>query len=96
MSAITLIIFGLIGFWVYWSIKHEGIFWLPRTVAALGSFFIFLWMCFKIGSQVKPAWFAFFVMMSSGGVLFFIVTKFVLWCDKKVEERVGENPYNKK
>ena len=96
MSILNLIIFGLVGFWFYYSVKHEGVFWIPRTATALGSFFIFIWMCFKIASQVKPAWFAFFVMMSSAGVLMTVVTKFVLWCDKKVEERVGKDPYNKK
>ena len=96
MSAITLIVFGLIGFWVYWSVKHEGIFWIPKAATAIGGFFLYIWMVFEIASQVKPAWFAFFVMISSGGVLMIISTKFVMWCQEKVDERVGMDPYNKK
>ena len=91
MSSLTLIIFCLVGFWVYYSVKHEGVCWIPTTATVLGGFFLFIWMTFKIASQVKPAWFVFFVIMSSGGIMVVIANKFVLWCAKKVEERVGLN-----
>ena len=63
MSALTSIIFGLVGFWVYYSVKHEGVFWIPRTTTAIGGFFLFVWMTFIIASQVKLAWFAFFLYL---------------------------------
>ena len=93
MDALTFIVFGFIAYWSYWSIKHEGVFWIPTTATLLGGFFLFIWMTFKIASQVKPAWFVFFVIMSSGGIMVVIANKFVLWCDKKVEERVGLDLY---
>ena len=96
MSAIELIIFGLIGYWVYWSVKHEGIFWIPRTATVLGSFVFYIWMTFKIVSQVKPSWLAFFVAMSGAGVLSIFTFKIFIAIQNKIDERVGLDPYNKK
>ena len=83
MNALTFIIFGLIAYWVYYSVKHEGIFWIPRTATVLGSFVFYIWMTFKIISQVKPSWLAFFVAMSSFGVLSVITQRIVRWFEKK-------------
>tara|TARA_A100001388_G_C28508105_1_gene374910 strand:- start:226 stop:600 length:375 start_codon:yes stop_codon:yes gene_type:complete len=96
MSAITLIVFGLIGFWVYYSVKHEGIYWIPRTGAAIGGFVLYLWMMFKIFREVQPTWFAVFLVISSIIVLTKIADKIVFWADNKIEERVGKDPYKQK
>ena len=93
MSALTLIIFALVGYWVYYSVKHEGIFWIPRTATVLGSCVFFIWMTFKIQTQVNPAWFAFFVNMSSFAILILIIIKIVNFFQNKIEERVGVDPY---
>ena len=93
MNALTFIIFGLIAYWVYYSVKHEGIFWIPRTATVLGSFVFYIWMTFKIVSQVKPSWLAFFVAMSSFGVLSVITQRIVMWFEKEVEKRMGKNRY---
>ena len=95
MDALTFIVFGFIAYWAYWSIKHEGIFWIPRTATVLGSFVFYIWMTFKIVSQVKPSWFAFFVGMSSFGVLSIFTFRIVGWFQNKIDERVGKDPYKK-
>ena len=95
MNILNLIIFALVGYWVYYSVKHEGIFWIPRIATVLGSFVFYIWMTFKIVSQVKPSWLAFFVGMSSFAVLSIIVYRIVFWCENKIEKRVGVDPYKK-
>jgi len=93
MDAFTLVICGIVGFWVYYSVKHEGVIWIIRTATVLGSFVFFIWMTFKINTQVNPAWFGFFVTMSSGAVLMIIVWRIVMWCENEIERRVGSEPY---
>ena len=93
MDVFTLVICGIVGFWVYYSVKHEGVIWLIRTATVLGSFVFFIWMVFKIATQVNPAWFGFFVTMSSGAVLMIIVWRIVMWCENEIERRVGSDPY---
>ena len=95
MSILNLIIFALVGYWVYYSVKHEGIFWIPRTATVLGSFVFYIWMTFKIVSQVKPSWLALFVGMSSFAVLSIIVYRIVIWCENEIEKRVGVDPYKR-
>ena len=95
MNILNLIIFALVGYWVYYSVKHEGIFWIPRIATVLGSFVFYIWMTFKIVSQVKPSWLAFFVGMSSFAVLSIIVYRIVFWCENKIEKRVGVDPYKR-
>ncbi len=43
MSAIAFIIFGLFAWWVYYSVKHEGVYWIPKFFLALGVFVSFFW-----------------------------------------------------
>ena len=81
MSAITLIVFGLIGFWVYYSVKHEGIYWIPRTGAGIGGFLFCLWMMFKIFREVQPTLFAVFLVICVSIVLTKIGHKIVFWAD---------------
>tara|TARA_R100000734_G_C3262794_1_gene60979 strand:- start:274 stop:669 length:396 start_codon:yes stop_codon:yes gene_type:complete len=93
MDVFTLVICGIVGFWVYWSVKHEGVIWIIRTATVLGSGVFFIWMTFKIQTQLNPAWFAFFVNMSSFAVLSIIVWRIVMWCENEIERRVGSDPY---
>ena len=40
---ISILFFGLIAFWMYWNIKHKGIYWIPKILLLVGSFlFLFL------------------------------------------------------
>ena len=96
MSILNLIIFGLVGFWFYYSVKHEGIYWIPRTAAALGGGLFYFWMVFQIVSQVQPLWFAIFLVICGFVVFTKICEKIVFWADDKIEKRVGKDPYNKK
>ena len=99
MDAFTLVIFGIVGYWVYYSVKHEGVIWIIRTATILGSFVFYIWMTFKIVTQVQPAWLGFFVGMSSFAVLSIIFYRIVMCCEDEIEKRVGSDPhkeFNKK
>jgi len=93
MDVFTLVICGIVGFWIYWSVKHEGVIWIIRTATILGSGVFFIWMTFKIATQVQPAWLSFSVSMSSFAVLSIIVWRIVMWCENEIERRVGSDPY---
>ena len=93
MNAITFIIFGVISYWVYWSIKHEGIFWVPRTASSLGGFVIWIYLILKVSNQIDNNFLLIIftavsgVSIIGGGV--FLSQKF----DEIIEKRVGKTPY---
>ena len=96
--AISLIVFGLIGYWVYWSIKHEGIYWIPKASLAIGGFILFIGGLFKLIPLIPKNLFA---------NVIFLVTYVAVTClvsfgllpvfeaiEKKIEERMGKKPYS--
>ena len=96
MNALAFVVFGLIGYWVYYSVKHEGIYWIPRTAAAIGGFLFYIWMIIKIFNQVQPTWVAIFLVICASIVLTKIAEKIVFWADNKIKKKVGKDPYNQK
>ena len=108
MTIFAFIIFGFIGYWVYFSIKNEGIFWIPKAVIAIGSFALFIWgitflypilwepflkSTSALGQLLKTA----IVGLTYSMIYFSIAFKTVYkWLDKieeKIEERMGKKPY---
>ena len=93
MNALTFIVFGLISYWFYWSVKNEGIFWIPRTIAALGSFVLWMYLLFVIQPEINNNFLKILFAAGTGIIIFSIATNIALKCDKIIEKRVGKNPY---
>ena len=53
MEFYYLIIFGLGGLWAYWSIKKEGIFWIPRAIVNIGGFGLWMYLTFEYYSKIE-------------------------------------------
>ena len=111
MSAFGLIIFGLVGWWVYYCVKREGVYWIPRFFLCLAAFVGFFWgITFiypyiyepflksnsALGELTKT------VIFSSTYAIIYLfcidatILKWVEILEKKIEERFGKNIYNKK
>ena len=97
MSAITLIVFGLIGFWVYWSVKHEGIFWIPKAIVAIGGFSLWITQMFKYLQKFQGNWPLQLIAIIFVSVILLTTSNFLLdKIQKKIDERVGNDPYKTK
>ena len=92
MDALIIIIFGFIGYWDYYTVKHEGVIWIIRTTSVLGRFVSFIWMIFKTVNQVQ-LYGLFFLAMSSGAVLSIINCRIFMFCENEIKKRVGSDSY---
>ena len=96
MEFYYLIIFGLGGFWVYWSIKNEGILWIPRAIVNIGGFVLFFYLTFVHYSKIENN--ILFVLAMAATliplVLFALLINTIL--DEATEKRLGKEPYTSK
>jgi len=53
MEIYYLIIFGLGGLWVFFSIKNEGILWIPRAIVNIGSLVLFVYLTSEYYSKIE-------------------------------------------
>ena len=108
MNAITFIIFGFIAYWIYFSIKNEGIFWIPKMILGIGSFALFIWggaflipilwepfikSTSALGQLVKTAIFGLTYSMIFSSIAFKTVFKWLDKIDDKIEERMSKKTY---
>ena len=108
MNVFVFIILGFIGYWVYFSIKNEGIFWIPKMILCIGSFALFIWggaflipilweplikSTSALGQLVKTAIFGLTYSMIFCSIAFKTVFKWLDKIDEKIEERMGKKPY---
>ena len=108
MNIFTFIIFGFIGYWVYFSIKNEGIFWIPKMLLCFGGFALFMWSGYSLiqilwepflkstsalGQLVKTAIFGLTYSMIFCSIAFKTVYKLLDKIEEKIEERMGKKPY---
>ena len=108
MNVFVFIILGFIGYWVYFSIKNEGIFWIPKMILGIGSFALFIWggaflipilweplikSTSALGQLVKTAIFGLTYSMIFCSIAFQTVYKWLDKIDDKIEERMGKKPY---
>ena len=95
---ISFLVFGLIGYWVYWSIKHEGIYWIPKISLSIGGFILFMGGLFKLYPLIPKNLFAYGIFLVS----YVAVTSLVAFglipvieaIENKIEERMGKKPYS--
>tara|TARA_B100001093_G_scaffold510631_1_gene576873 strand:+ start:570 stop:941 length:372 start_codon:yes stop_codon:yes gene_type:complete len=95
MDALTFIVFGFIALWAYWSIKHEGIFWIPRTVSALGGIALWIYITFVHFNKIENGFLQLICIGGSMAVITIVSSKLVMYFDSLVEKRVGKDPYKK-
>ena len=95
MNALTFIVFGFIAYWSYWSIKHEGVFWIPKAVAALGGIALWIFSIFYIASQINNSIVQVIFMAVTGIAIGWISNSIQIYCSKTIEKRVGKDPYKK-
>ena len=93
MNVLTFIVFGLISYWFYWSVKHEGIFWIPRKATALGGFALWMYLIFKVGNQINNNFLQIIFIAGTGIFIGFLSYLIVESCNEMIEKRVGKNPY---
>ena len=98
LRIVYFICFCSAGYWVYYSVKHEGIFWLVRTLILLASLAIAIGIPFAVNSK-----FSINVFHSLLGIIvygIFLLLLYILnkrtWriCTKRIEKSYGKNPYN--
>ena len=95
--------FCCVGYWIYFSIKKEGLLWIPKALTAIGFGVLFFWSVFAVGKVLadkdvsgilKFAYFIGFV-----GFWYYmqmeIVMKLVDKFEEKIKERIGHDPYKK-
>ncbi len=108
MNIFTFIILGFIGYWVYFSIKNEGIFWIPKMLLCFGGFAIFIWGVTSLypilwepflkstsafGQLLKTAIFGLTYSIIFYSIAFKTLYKWLDKIDEKIEERMGKKPY---
>ena len=108
MSAIALIIFGLVGWYVYYCVKHEGVYWIPKILLSIGAFIGFFWgitfvfpyikSTSVLGQLVKTGIFSISYLVIYYVCMYATFSKWIVRLEEKIEERVGKDPYktNKK
>ena len=95
MDALTFIVFGFIALWAYWSIKHEGIFWIPKTVSALGSFLLWILLSMRYLDRIENNLVSILIIAGLGFLVMGAGVALVGIFDRLIEKRVGKDPYKK-
>ena len=95
MDALTFIVFGFIALWAYWSIKHEGIFWIPKTVSALGSFLLWILLSMRYVDRIENNLVSILILSCLGFLVMGAGVALVGIFDRLIEKRVGKDPYKK-
>ena len=111
MSAIALIIFGLVGWYAYYSVKHEGGYWIPKILLNTGAFVGFLWgirfiypyvyepfikSTSALGQLVKTGVVSISYLIIYFACMYATYSKWIVRIEEKIEERVGKDPYKTK
>ena len=96
MEFYYLIFFGLGGLWVYWSIKNEGILWIPRAIVNLGSFVLWMYLIFTQYGKIDNKFFQILAIAGTIIVLVAIALPINEFLDELTVKRLGKEPYTSK
>ena len=95
MGIAYFIVFCCVGYWIYFSIKKEGLLWIPRIIVNLGSFVLWGYLSLVIYPKI---WVGRLQLLASIGTIIGLVLV-VLPINNKLDELSGElfekNPYDK-
>ena len=91
-----LIIFGLGGFWVYLSIKNEGILWIPRVIVNIGGVALWGYLTFTQYGKIDNKFFQ--LIAIAGTMIVFVLVALPIneMLDKETVKRLGKEPYTPK
>ena len=106
MNIISFLIGGFIAYWLYWSIKRKGFYWLVKVLLLVGSFFLLfislvsyqhelnLLLRFFYGNKVvvKAICFVWYLIFAHS-IQKHIISPIIFVLDKKIEKRIGIDPY---
>ena len=96
MEFYYLIIFGLGGLWVYWSIKNEGILWIPRVIVNIGGFILWLYLTFTQYGKIDNKFFQIIAIAGTMIVFSLVILPINKILDKETVKRLGKEPYTSK
>ena len=96
MEFYYFIIFGLGGFWVYWSIKNEGILWIPRVIVNIGGFALWGYLTFTQYGKIDNKFFQILAIAGTIIVLVAIALPINEFLDELTVKRLGKEPYTSK
>ena len=96
MEFYYFIIFGLGGLWVYYSIKNEGILWIPRVIVNLGGFALWFYLVFSQYGKIDNKFFQ--IVASAGTIIVFVLIALPIneILDEETVKRLGKEPYSSK
>ena len=96
MEFYYFIIFGLGGLWVYYSIKNEGILWIPRAIVNLGGFALWFYLVFSQYGKIDNKFFQ--IVASAGTIIVFVLIALPIneMLDEETVKRLGKEPYSSK
>ena len=96
MEFYYLIIFGLGGLWVYWSIKNEVILWIPRVIVNIGGFILWLYLTFTQYGKIDNKFFQIIAIAGTMIVFGLVILPINKMLDKETVKRLGKEPYTSK
>ena len=96
MEFYYFIIFGLGGLWVYYSIKNEGILWIPRVIVNLGGFALWFYLAFSQYGKIDNKFFQ--IVANAGTIIVFVLIALPIneMLDEETVKRLGKEPYSSK
>ena len=87
--------FCCVGYWIYFSIKKEGLLWIPRIIVNLGSFVFWGYLSLVIYPKIGIGWLQ--ALATIGTIIGLVLV--ALQINDKLDELTGEkfmkNPYDK-
>ena len=87
--------FCCVGYWIYFSIKKEGLLWIPRVVINIGSFVLWGYLSLVIYPKIGIGWLQ--ALATIGTIIGLVLI--ALPINDKLDELTGEkylkNPNDK-
>ncbi len=87
--------FCCVGYWIYFSIKKEGILWIPRFVVCFGSFGLWFYLALAIYPKIGIGWLQFLATIGTIIVLVLIDLPINDKLDELTGEKYLKNPNDK-
>ncbi len=76
--------FCCVAYWIYFSIKKEGLLWIPRLIVNLGSFVLWGYLTLVIYPKIGISWLQF---LASVGTMIGLIVFIVMPINDKLDEK---------
>ena len=79
-----------------YSIKNEGILWIPRVIVNLGGFALWFYLVFSQYGKIDNKFFQ--IVASTGTIIVFVLIALPIneMLDEETVKRLGKEPYSSK